>query len=355
MHAESTSGTQVNIPDWLVTMPKVELHVHLEGTISPSTLWMLVQRNRADIGVTSLTEAEALFQYTDFTHFIDTFTRCSMSMRTAEDLGLLVRAYGAELARLGARYAEVHFNPEPHRRWRGLGIHEQLSAMNEARSDVLNDHGVELRWIADGVRDAVPGPISATHTVDMMIEAGPESGIVALGLGGNELKTAPRLFAEAFRRAREAGFHVVAHAGEARGPESIREAIESLGAERIGHGVRSVEDPALLDMLRERQIPLEICPTGNVCTGVVKLLEGHPLQDIAGAGVTFSISTDDPPMFGTDLTSELAISSQLLGLDRNGTAQLMASTIRQSFAPDDLKGRLLAELDAHTSLEVAPG
>jgi aminodeoxyfutalosine deaminase len=342
-------------PDWLVTMPKVELHVHLEGTISPATLWELVQRNQADIGIKSLDDAESLFFYTDFTHFIDTFTRCSMSMRTADDLGLLVRAYGAELARQGARYAEVHFNPEPHRRWRSLSIQEQLSAMNAARADVLDKHGVELRWIADGVRDAVPGPISASHTVDMMLEAGPDSGIVALGLGGNELMTAPALFIDAFRRARDAGFHVVAHAGEARGPESVRGAVEYLGAERIGHGIRSVEDPQLLEMLRDHEIPLEVCPTSNVCTGVVQSLQGHPLRDIAEAGVAFSISSDDPPMFGTNLTSELAIASQLLGLDRHGMAHLMASTISQSFAPDELKCRLLADLIEHTSLDVIPG
>jgi adenosine deaminase len=336
-------------------MPKVELHVHLEGTISPTTLWELVQRNQADIGIKSPAEAESLFRYTDFTHFIDAFTRCSMSMRTADDLGLLVRAYGAELARQGARYAEVHFNPEPHRRWRGLDIHEQLSAMNAAGAEVLDEHGVELRWIADGVRDAVPGPVSASHTVDMMLEAGPDSGIVALGLGGNELMTAPDLFIDAFRRARDSGFHVVAHAGEARGPESVRGALEYLGAERIGHGIRSVDDPLLLEILRERKIPLEICPTSNVCTGVVQSLHDHPLRDIAEAGVAFSISSDDPPMFGTDLTNELAIASQLLGLDRHGMAQLMGSTIGQSFAPDELKGRFLADLNEHTSLEVISG
>ncbi len=343
--------SQIIIPEWLMTMPKVELHVHLEGTVGPEMLWQLAQRHRVDLGVRSEQGVADLFQYTDFTHFIDTFTMCSDCLRTADDLGAAVDAYGEELARQNVRYAEIHFNPEPHHRRRRISFPEALVAMNEARARLLVRYGVELRWIADGVRDAASGPGSVDQTVDWMIEAGPDCGVVALGLGGNEIGNPPHLFASAFQRAREAGYHIVAHAGEATGSDAIWDTLRSLEVERIGHGVSAAQDPKLMAYLAEERVPLEICPTSNLCTGVVSSVVELPFEAFTEAGVLFSINSDDPPMFGTDLATEYALVAEAMNLDRQGVARLVASSIDQSFADDQIKTRLHSELSAHTPFE----
>ncbi len=345
-----TSEPLVQVSEWLLTMPKVELHVHLEGTVSPDTLWTLSRKHGVDLGVSNVEEVARLYEFSDFPHFIGIFTMCSDVLRTADDLGMAVGAYGMELARQNVRYAEIHFNPEPHQRRRGIAMSDALTAMNVARDRVQSMFGIDLCWIADGVRDADSGAVSVDRTVDWMIEVGPGSGIVALGLGGNEIGHPPRHFAAAFARARDAGFHVVAHAGEATGPETIREAIDVLGAERIGHGLAAARDPALLAYLAEHGIPLEISPTSNLRTRVVSSMADHPLRTFVEAGVPVSINSDDPPMFGTDLVSEYALVANTLNLDRLDVARMVLDAMDQSFADTETKSRLRRELLAHTPL-----
>jgi aminodeoxyfutalosine deaminase len=336
------------IPDWLATMPKLEIHVHLEGTMTPEYLVQLVDRHDIEIGINGIDDARAMFDYRDFTHFIETFTTCSDCLKTADDLAGLVASYGAELARQQVRYAEIHFNPEPHFRRKGIAFPDQIAAINDARAGVRRDHGVEMRWIVDGVRDAAIGPKAAAIAVDWMIEAGLDSGIVALGLGGNEIGNPPNPFATTFRRAREAGFHLVAHAGEALGPDSIRDTLDLLEVERIGHGIAAAADPDLMARLAAMGIPLEVSPTSNVCTGVVLSLETHPLPTLRDHGVRFSINSDDPSMFGTTVLEEYAHAARLLELDQSGMANLVEDTIEQSFAPQEVKDRLRRELREHT-------
>jgi aminodeoxyfutalosine deaminase len=181
-----------------------------------------------------------------------------------------------------------------------------------------------------------------------MIEAGHDAGIVALGLGGNEIGRPPHLYADAFQRARDEGFHVVAHAGEATGPETVVETLDTLGAERIGHGIAAAANPEVMKRLAGDGIPLEVSPTSNVRTGVVASLADVPLRTLRDHGVRFSINSDDPPMFGTSVTEEIALAAQLLELDRQGVASLMLDGIDQSFAPEELKERLRAEVRGHT-------
>jgi adenosine deaminase len=335
-------------------MPKVELHVHLEGTIGPGTLWKLAQNHGIDLGIATEADLPSLYDYDDFPGFIDVFTRCSDCLRDAADLGMLVDAYGDELARQHVRYAEIHYIPEPHLRRKNIPLHDGLDAMNQARRRVLDRHGIELRWIADGVRDAANGPQSVDITVDWIIEAGEDSGIVALGLGGNEIGHPARDYRQAFERAHKLGINVVAHAGEAVGPESIWETLDQLLPARIGHGIAAGNDPALMEHLAATGIPLEICPTSNLRTGVVSSYDSLPLRRFHDAGVAFSINSDDPPMFGTDLLTEYAIAMELLNLDRQGVANLVASAIDQSFAPAEVKSRLHEELRAHTPLIAMP-
>ena len=345
----------IQSPDWLVTMPKVELHVHLEGSMSPETLLDLSQRNNVDLGISARDDAMALYRYHDCQGFIRTFTTCSTCIVTPDDLRTLVLAHGREMSRQNIRYAEIHGNFEPHRRWQGMSMADPLHALNAARDELFAEAEIEVCWIADGIRDADSEPISATHTVEMMASTGPETSIVALGLGGDEITGPATDFVDAFKLAREAGFHVVAQAGEVVGAKSIYDAITLLGAERIGHGIRILEDPDVVTLARNLDISLEISITSNVMTGVVADDTIHYLPEIAASGLAFSINTDDPPMFHTDLDREYAISMHVLGLDRQGVAWLVASGIDQSFASPSTRERLHRELSAHTPLDQAIG
>jgi adenosine deaminase len=220
-----------------------------------------------------------------------------------------------------------------------------LAAMNEARMDLRTRHVLELRWIADGVRDAASGLISVDRTVDWIIEAGPDSGIVALGLGGDEEHTPPHLFTNAFKRAREAGFHLTAHAGETTGPKRIRETLEHLHVERIGHGISARNDPALLELLATHSTALELCPTSNVCTGVLSDVDSLSLRRMLAAGVRVSINSDDPALFNTSIEEEYARVADAFDLTADELVTIVESGITQSFADDETKASLRHRLE----------
>lgn len=338
----------LTVPPWIRQLPRIELHVHLEGTVEPATLLELAASHGMDSGFSTVEEAQAFFAYRDFPHFIDVFIQVCDCLRSPADFGRIVREYGERLVQQHVMYAEIHFSPEPHVRRRGVEFHAMLAAMNAARIDLRLRHGLELRWIADGVRDAAPGPSSVDRTVDWMIEAGPESGIVALGLGGDEIRTPPHLFAKAFARAREAGFHATAHAGETTGPERIRETIAFLDVQRIGHGISARHDPALLDLLAKRSVALELCPTSNVCTGVIADIESLSLRTILDAGVPVSINSDDPALFDTSLEEEYARVVDSFDLTKDELVGLVESGITQSFADEETKARLRHQLKRAT-------
>jgi adenosine deaminase len=330
----------VMVPAWIRQLSKIELHVHLEGTVAPETLLELAAGHGIDPGFSSVAEAQAFFAYRDFPHFINVFIQVCDCLRSPADFGRIVREYGECLARQRVMYAELHFSPEPHARRRGIEFHAMLGAMNEARLELQSRYGLELRWIADGVRDAASGPASVERTVDWMIEAGPSSGIVALGLGGDEQRTPPHLFSKAFARARKAGFHVTAHAGETTGPERIRQTVEVLEVERIGHGISARYDPALLELLGRRHIPLELCPTSNLRTGVIPDLESLTLRGMLAAGVPVSINSDDPALFNTSLEEEYARIVDAFSLTKHELVAIVESGITQSFADEEMKTRL---------------
>jgi len=215
-----------------------------------------------------------------------------------------------------------------------------LGAMNEARLELQSRYGLQLRWIVDGVRDAASGPASVDRTVAWMIEAGPDSGIVALGLGGNEDRSPPHLFATAFGRARDAGFHLTAHGGETTGPERIRQTFEHLQVERIGHGISARNDPALLELLAMRGIGLELCPTSNVRTGVVADVQSLSVREMLAAGVRVSINSDDPALFDTSLEEEYARIVDAFSLTKGELIAIVESSITQSFADEETKAGL---------------
>ena len=248
--------------DRLITaMPKVELHVHLEGSIRPETLLELARRHHAQPPASTLDELRAWYSFRDFDHFVEIYGHMSGSICSVEDIEFVAREFLAGQAVQGIRYSEVTYTPFTHYRTKGLAFREQLAALNRARAWAEAELGVSMRLILDFARKA---SLDEAHTVaDWAIEAMGD-GVVALGLGGVEAGYSAVKFKVVFERARAAGLARTPHAGETVGPESIWAVVRALDATRIGHGVRCLEDPALVEHLRARQIPLEVCPSSNV-------------------------------------------------------------------------------------------
>lgn len=329
----------------IVAMPKAELHVHLEGTVKAETLRALAARH----GVRLPTDDEQLrrfYQFRDFSHFVEIFVAVSQCLREPADFERVTRDLGEEAARQNIRYLEVFFSPEPHVRKRGISFEAMLGGMNAGRDAVRRCYGIEMRWIADGVRDADVGADSVTKTVEWLRGLDPAQGVLGLGLGGSEVGHPPAPFADAFVAARRAGLRVVAHAGETTGPETIWATLRHLGAERIGHGIRAIEDPELVAYLVETGTPLEVCPTSNLRTGVVASPEAHPFRALDDAGVFVTVNSDDPPMFGTTLTDEFRFLVRHFGYDADGIERIALNAVRASFLPEPEKTRLLSEFEA---------
>ncbi len=325
---------------FITRMPKAEIHVHLEGSVRPTTLLTLAERN----GITPPAPDEAglreFFQFRDFPHFIEVYIAVVSCLRTPDDFETVVREVGEDAAAQNIRYLELHFNPETNVRKRGLDFHEMLAGMNRGRAEARERWGVEMRWIADGVRDSETSPYSVTRTVDWISELDASDGVVALGLGGNEVGHPPAPFAADFGRARAAGLRTVAHAGETTGPSTICDSLDLLRVERIGHGVRAADNADLVRRLALEQVPLELCPTSNLCTQVVTSLDEHPFRMFDEAGVLVTVNSDDPPLFGTTLTDEFRVLARQWGYDADGLQRIALNALDASFLPDAEKAAM---------------
>jgi aminodeoxyfutalosine deaminase len=322
--------------DFIREMPKVELHVHLEGSIRPPTLLALARRNGVTLPANDLEGLREFYRFTDFDHFIQVYFTISGCLKTVDDFSLIAYEFGADMARQSIRYAEVTFVPHISVASTGLPFEEILAGLNDGRARAWEDFGVEFRWVLDIVRD---NP-ETRHQVAEWAAGAMDRGVVGLGLGGTEQGYPPEWFADAFAAAREAGLHSVPHAGEIAGPESVWGAIRALGAERIRHGVRSVEDQVLVDHLRDQQIPLEVCPTSNLCLGVYPSYEAHPIRRLWEQGVYVTVNSDDPPMFNTDLVREYQMLADHLGFTIGELEQLSLNALRASFLPAERKAAL---------------
>jgi len=324
-------------------MPKVELHVHLEGAIQPATLLELARRHRVALPADSVEGLRAWYRFTDFPHFVEVYLLISSCLRTLEDIELIAREFLAGQAAQNIRHSEITYTAYTHYHFRGFSFRDQLGALERARLWAEQEHGVSAGWVID-----IPRPISGPEGL-MVAEwalAGRDQGVVALGLGGPEVGNPPERYQAAFDRAFEAGLPRVPHAGEMVGPESIWGALRALRADRIGHGVRCLEDPELVEHLRAAQIPLEVCPTSNVCLGVVPTLADHPLPRLIEHGLYVTLNSDDPPMFNTSLTDEYLAAAHTFGLDADALERLSLNALRASLLSPDVKQRLETEFRA---------
>ncbi|NUR30796.1 MAG: adenosine deaminase [Catenulispora sp.] len=332
--------------DFIHGLPKAELHVHHVGSASPRVVADLAARYEGATSVPADPELLAeYFTFTDFRHFIELYLSVVDLIRTPEDIRDLTYGVARDMAGQHIRYAELTCTPRSHLR-RGIDGRAYLEAIEDAREAAYRDFGLTLKWIFD-----IPGEsgVEAAEDTVALIEAGQPESLVGFGLGGPEIGVPRPQFAPHFERALALGLHSVPHAGESTGPETVWDALRHLKAERIGHGTSLVDDPELVDFLGEHRIPIEVCPTSNIATGVVKDLDQHPIRRMVEAGLLVTVNSDDPPMFGTDLTTEYEVAAKLLGLDERGVAELAKNAVQASFLDTAAKRRLTAEIDEYTA------
>lgn len=314
-------------------LSKAELHLHLEGTITPSTLVELSQRHDAE----PLTQekADALYRFTDFSGFMDAFRTITRLLETPEDYELAAWRMCQHLAEQGVVHAEVYISVGVVYHWRQHDPHcfEPIFAgLERARERAARELGLSLYWIFDAVRHfTVEEGERVFHKAAEMKPQYPS--IIGIGLGGDERRTGSEPYRASYIEAQKAGLRLTNHAGETTGPEAIREAL-SIGTERIGHALSLIQDPALMEELKASQTPLELNPTSNVRTGVCPSFSEHPLRRYFDAGLLVTLNSDDPAFFGSDLANEYLLAAAEQGFTRDELRQLASNSFRASFLPE---------------------
>ncbi|ARV62061.1 adenosine deaminase [Nostocales cyanobacterium HT-58-2] len=328
MHSNASGQVAQTLIDRLQAMPKVEIHVHLEGAIDAETVYQMAQRNNFSLPAASLEEWKLFYKFRDFNHFIEVYGIASQCMQTAEDFAWMTEKFLQNQSEQNIRYSEAYFSPTLHSG--KLTDEEILDALTLGAVTGEAKYGSRVKFIVDISRQY---PHLQTKVLEFALQ-GQEKGIViGLGIGGPEVDYPPENYTETFAQARMQGLRVVAHAGETEGPSSIWGAITSLQAERIGHGVRCLEDASLVAKLRQRQTPLEVSPQSNYCLGVVKPNEPHPIRQMIDAGLFCTLNSDDPPMFNTNLNNEyLTLANQ--GFSWEQLWQLNLNTLEATFLPE---------------------
>ena len=314
-------------------LPKIELHLHLEGAIPHAALWELVQKYGGDPEVSSLEDLMKKFQYRDFPHFIQTWVWKNRFLREYDDFTFIAEAVASDLAQQNIRYAEAFFSPGDFSR---MGLAPQRLA-EAIRRGLEHVSATEVALVADLVRDF--GPEQGAVILAQVNEVRSQ-GIIGIGIGGSEQDFPPEPFAGVYRQARKLGFHTSAHAGEAAGAASIWGALRALEVERIGHGTRAWEDPALLDYLAESRIPLEMCPISNLRTGVVLQPENHPIRRYFVHGLSITVNSDDPKMFGNSLADEYRLLVERLNFSQGEIRDLTLNAIQASWLAEDRQAAL---------------
>lgn len=319
-------------------LPRVELHVHLEGAVPLPALLTLIDKY-GDPGVSSLGDLEERFHYKDFPQFIRTWIWMTGFLREYEDYEFIADAVAVDLAFQGLRYAELTYAPGPGGKF-GLTV----AGISQAVRRGLDRHRDLLRTslIGDLIRDN--GPEQGERWLREMAEVRVSAGIAGIGIGGSEQRYPPEPYADVFELARKMGFRTCAHAGEAAGPESVWGALRALKVDRIGHGTRAAEDPALVEHLRIHRVPLECCPVSNVRTGVVADLRQHPLRHFIDKNLIATVNTDDPKMFGTSLNGEFSDLVDQIGLTPGEIRRLARNAIDAAWCDEELKRELGKDL-----------
>src|SRR6202140_5069623 len=323
----------------ILPRPKAELHLHLEGSIEPSTLLQLRQRHAMEGA--SLADVEQLYNYKDFAGFLSAFKDVTGHLRTPEDYELITYRLMERLKSQSVLHAEVIVSVGVCL-WRKQDFAAIFDGLERGRQRGENDFGISVSWIFDAIRQF--GAEKAQSVLDLAIQFH-DRNVVAFGIGGDERAGPPEWFAGAYARGAEHGLHLTAHAGESSGPDSIWGAL-NLKAERIGHGLTAGQDPELMEELAQRQVPIEICVTSNLRTGCCAELTQHPVRRYFDQGLMLTLNSDDPAMFRTSLVEEYALVQEAFGFTDEHLRELARNSFEPSFLPPEKKIEFLNRFDA---------
>jgi aminodeoxyfutalosine deaminase len=338
---------------FIQSLPKAELHLHLEGSVDPATLAELSRRyntplptenNRYDVAGSGdvLTEDDVrrLYSYKDFNGFLMAFKSVTERLRSPEDYELVTYRLMQKLRQQNVVHAEVYVSVGVIR-WRGQPVEPIFEGMERGRERGQRDFGVSLLWIFDAVRHF--GPEAAAEVFSLAARLR-ERNVVGIGIGGDEARGPAEGFRDLYKKAADNGLRLTAHAGETTGPESVWGAL-NIGAERIGHGLSAANDPELLEVMAQKQVPVEMCITSNLRTGACKELQEHPVRKFFDEGLMITLSTDDPAMFQTSLNKEFEIAQQEFNFSEEHLRELARNSIEASFLPVEKKLRFMQQID----------
>ncbi len=326
---------------FLRRLPKAELHLHLEGAVSPETLVTLGEANAVPL---SLDDARGLYRYTDFSGFLLAFKAITERLRTADDYQLITYRLAQRLHAQGVVHAEIYVSVGVVYYWGRSEFEPLFAGMERGRLQAEQEFGLTMYWIFDAVRHfGVEAAARVFHKAAEMRAEYPS--ILGIGIGGDERRTGAEPFRELYAEARDAGLRLTAHAGETTGPESIWAAI-NIGAERLGHALTAVEDPDLMEILAERQIPLELCISSNLRTGVCSSPGEHPARLYFDRGLMVTLNSDDPALFGSDLENEYRLAARAFDFTREHLRELAANSFEASFLPPEHKVAWLRRVEA---------
>ncbi len=333
----------INVVEWLRGLPKVELHLHLEGTIQPETLLELSKRH--DPEPLTVEAAKELYVYENFLGFMDSFKAVSARLKGPDDYELITYNMVRDLAAQGVVHAEVYISFGIIYYWKNAEVEPYVEAIERGRVRGEKDFGTTVYWLIDAVRHF--GAEDAAKVFRKAAELRKlYPSIVGIGIGGDEARGSADLFRESYAEAKSAGLRLTAHAGETIGPESIWAAI-NIGAERVGHALSAQHDAELLDVLAQKQIPLELNVTSNIKTGCCKGLDEHPVKFYFESGLMVTINSDDPPMFGSNLLGEYVLVQERFEFSLEQMRELAANAVEASFLPPERKLALLQRVEQY--------
>ena len=328
----------MDIAETIKQMPKLEQHVHIVGSTKPETLMGIIEDSGAKTQFTSINDIKQFFQYKDFPHFISVYSTVNDCIIDEKYFERITYEMLESDVASNVKHVEVIFSPNDHVR-RDLDYGEMLDAVNKGIKRAKRKFGISCTIRVDLVRNY--GPETAMKELDWIKKK--DDNIVAVDIGGSEDGFPPEPYEKAFKKAKDLGLHLVAHAGEAAGPESIWGAVKNLGVERIGHGTTAIKDPALLKEIREKGIAIETCPVSNLRTGAIKALNEHPIRSFIKQGIKVSVNSDDPPMFNTDMNNEYLQLHNQLGFTVDELMRISLDSIETSFLPKKKKAEMREE------------
>jgi aminodeoxyfutalosine deaminase len=335
--------TELDVVDWLRGLPKCELHLHLEGTIQPETLLKLSKRH--DVEPLTAEAAKRLYVYENFQGFMDSFKSVSSRLKGPDDYELITYDMIRDLAAQGVVHAEVYISFGIIFYWKNAEVEPFVEAIERGRVRAEKEFGTTVYWLIDAVRHfGAEEAAKVFRKAAALKEIYPS--IVGIGIGGDEARGSADLFRDSYAEARTAGLRLTAHAGETIGPESIWSAI-NIGAERVGHALSAQRDQELLEVLAQKQIPLELNVTSNLRTGCCKDLDAHPVKMYFESGLMITINSDDPPMFGSNLLDEYVLVQEKFEFSLEQMRELAANSVEASFLPPERKLELLQRVEQY--------